>query len=242
MSGFNLDDDYSNRKVIVPKEILHPSYFSADGTKLPSVTTVLSIINKPYLVKWANKLGLQGTNIEEYNRGITGIGTLTHARIQAFLEEVPIDDSGYTDREINISLACFNGFMKWYNSHSVKRILTEKSLVSEKHKFGGTIDAFLLVDDVPTIIDFKTSNQISQEYYSQLSAYDILLKESDYNPEKAAILRLPKIDPEMTSIEPTFEYVEKTIDELQNHREIFIKALDLYKAINPLQKPFIKEM
>ncbi|MCW6168884.1 MAG: hypothetical protein LVQ96_04895 [Thermoplasmatales archaeon] len=232
MSGLNLDDDYSNRKVIVPKESLHPSYFSADGTKLPSVTTVLSIINKPYLVKWANKMGLQGINVEEYNRGITGIGTLTHARIQAFLEGVPIDDSGYTEREISISLSCFNGFMKWYNGHSIKRILTEKSLISEEHKFGGTIDAFLLVDDIPTIIDFKTSNQISNEYYSQLSAYDILLRENNYKAEKTAILRLPKIEPEITSMEPTYEYVEKTVDELLNHREIFMKALELYKAMN----------
>ncbi len=234
MSEFNLDSDYSSKKVIVPKESVHPTYISANGKKLPSVTTILGIINKPFLVKWANKMGLQGINVEEYNRGITGIGTLAHARIQAFLENARIDDRGYTDKEIAVSLSCFNGFMKWYEEHTVERILTEKSMISEEHKFGGTIDALLVVDGTPTIVDFKTSNQISSEYFSQLAAYDILLKEFGFTPEKSAILRLPKGKGEQFSVEPPYEYVEKTMPELENHRTIFLKALELYRAINPL--------
>jgi hypothetical protein len=234
MNDFNLDSYYSKKRAIVPKENVHPTYISSDGKKLPSVTTILNVINKPFLVKWANKMGLQGVNVEEYNKGITGIGTLVHARIQAFLENVPLDDRGYTEKEISISLSCFNEFMRWYNSHSIERILTEKSFVSEEYKFGGTIDAFLVVDGIPTIIDFKTSNQISSEYYSQLAAYDILLREHGFSPEKSAILRLPKTNDGNLSVQSSYEYVEKHVMELENPRTIFIKALELYKALNPI--------
>ena len=35
----------------------HITYKLADGTAVPGVTTVLSVLNKPALVKWANNLG-----------------------------------------------------------------------------------------------------------------------------------------------------------------------------------------
>ena len=47
-------------KDLPKKANAHTQYKLVDGTKVPSVTTVLGILNKPALVKWANNLGLQG--------------------------------------------------------------------------------------------------------------------------------------------------------------------------------------
>ena len=38
----------------------HQRYKIEDGTIVPGVTTVVGILNKPALVPWANKLGLEG--------------------------------------------------------------------------------------------------------------------------------------------------------------------------------------
>ena len=51
----------------------HTVYRTADGQRVPGVTTVLGILNKPALIKWANNLGLQGidsaTYVDETARG-----------------------------------------------------------------------------------------------------------------------------------------------------------------------------
>ena len=44
----------------------HTTYKNSKNEKLPSVTTVLSIINKPALMIWHNKMGLQGINTINY--------------------------------------------------------------------------------------------------------------------------------------------------------------------------------
>ena len=39
---------------------VHTVYKTKDGKRVPGVTTILGVINKPALVRWANNLGLQG--------------------------------------------------------------------------------------------------------------------------------------------------------------------------------------
>jgi hypothetical protein len=42
----------------------HTIYKTAEGVRVPGATTITGLLNKPYLVPWANKLGLEG--IEQY--------------------------------------------------------------------------------------------------------------------------------------------------------------------------------
>ena len=44
----------------------HTVYKLASGARVPGVTTVLSVLNKPALVPWANKLGLEGIDVRKY--------------------------------------------------------------------------------------------------------------------------------------------------------------------------------
>ena len=69
-------------------------------------------------------------------------------------------------------------------------------LASVINMFAGTVDAVAEVDDVLTVVDFKTSSQISDEYFLQTSAYWLLLDENlvegEKRPEQRLILRIPK--------------------------------------------------
>ena len=80
----------------------HTIYKLEDGTKVPGVTTVLGILNKPALVKWANNLGLQGIDSNKYRDEMADIGTLAHQMIVNYFNKVetdttdmfPLDDYG----------------------------------------------------------------------------------------------------------------------------------------------------
>lgn len=209
--------------ILRPKESVHPAYYSSSGEKLPSVTTILGIVSKPFLTKWANSMGLKGINTEDYTRNITGIGTLAHAKVQGFLEGKEVDESGYTAEQRGTANQCFIKFMEWRRAHAVELIFSEKSLVSERNGYGGTIDAFLLVDGTPTIVDFKTSGSVSIEYFAQLAAYYQMMGENGFNAERLAILWLPKD-------ERGFEYITKEISETGPYWEFFRAALALYVA------------
>jgi len=56
----------------------HQRYKTSDGRPCVGVTTVTGKIAKPYLVNWANKLGLDGYDVGTYVDALARIGTLAH--------------------------------------------------------------------------------------------------------------------------------------------------------------------
>src|SRR5439155_21898181 len=44
----------------------HVRYYTSKGEQVPGVTTILSVLNKPALVSWANRMGLQGIDTHKY--------------------------------------------------------------------------------------------------------------------------------------------------------------------------------
>lgn len=60
----------------------HQRYYLEDGTLAVGVTTVVGILSKPALVKWANKLGLEGTDVTKYVDKTAEIGICAHYLVQ----------------------------------------------------------------------------------------------------------------------------------------------------------------
>ena len=104
--------------------------------------------------------------------------------------------------------ASIKAFLDWESKHKVEWLASELVLGSPKFQFAGTIDAVAMVDGVFTLVDFKTSNQISEECYLQTAAYWMLLDENmpegAERPAQRLILRIPKDGKEFeTQIVPT---------------------------------------
>ena len=59
----------------------HIIYKTSDGKRVPGVTTITGMLDKPGLVKWANNLGLQGIDSAEHVKNLARIGTLAHLMI-----------------------------------------------------------------------------------------------------------------------------------------------------------------
>ena len=71
----------------------HRIYRNAAGRRVPGETTILGVINKPALAEWANQQGLAGVDTEKTVRYAADLGTVTHARIEAFVRGMELDES-----------------------------------------------------------------------------------------------------------------------------------------------------
>jgi len=215
---------------ITPFFSTHPTYALPNGEIVPSVTQILNaVIAKPGLQKWANQLGLNNKNINDESRATLDIGKLLHAYIQADLEGAVVDEVGYTQEQINLAKQSFAQYLRWKDSRQIKTIKTEYVTVSEKYRFGGTIDALLEIDGELTLLDWKTSNYISLDYKLQIAAYLYLLNEQNIMPSRVGVLRLPKTD-------GGFEYYEADANaHMQKYGEAWLKALEWYRLLSALQ-------
>jgi len=208
----------------------HPKYMLPNGKVVPSVTQILNaVIAKPGLQRWANQLGLNNKSLDNESRATLDIGKLLHAYIQADLEGAVVDEQGYTPEQIDSAKKSFAQYLRWKDGKQIKTIKTEYVMVSEKYKYGGTIDALLEIDGELTLLDWKTSNYISLDYKLQIVAYLYLLQEQNIIPSRIGVLRLPKTDCE-------FEYYEADANaHMQKYGEAWLKALEWYRALSTLQ-------
>jgi ATP-dependent exoDNAse (exonuclease V) beta subunit len=70
-----------------------------------------------------------------------------------------------------------NAFREWVKMNDVEWIAAEKRVYSRKHNYAGTADAVARVNGEFSVIDFKTSNRIYDEYYLQIAAYGYCMED-----------------------------------------------------------------
>ncbi len=170
----------------------HITYRTDDGEIVPGVTTVTALRSKPALVRWANKLGLEGVDSSRYAADTAEIGVLAHSMIIDSLTGTESCTMDYSENQISLSKSCLLRFQAWARGHTVEPILTETPLVSEKYRYGGTCDLFALVDGTKEVVDIKTSSDIWPEHKVQIAGYMQLLTEAGHTVERARILCIPR--------------------------------------------------
>lgn len=204
-------------------------YYSDDGKGLPSVTELLKWIPKPYLIRWANKLGFQRKTYEEMSDYYTNIGQLVHLCNEVYIktnstEKVADIISKSGSDIIPIVLNCFKNFKRWYddNKSGIEVIANEKTIKADR--FAGTIDFIYKKGNDIYIMDFKSSSQVSVDYFIQLCAYYELCRYEDIKVTKVAVLRQDKY-------EDDFTYVEYPIEELIENKylNLFYNILECYE-------------
>ncbi|MBA7564150.1 hypothetical protein ES708_05812 [subsurface metagenome] len=217
----------------------HIRYKNKEGKIIPGVTTFIGILNKPALVPWANNLGLQGINVKDYVDDKKDIGTLAHEMIFSHLRKEKTDTSFYSQKQIDLAENSFLKYLEWEKKHNLKPILLEAQFVSEKYQYGGTVDNFCILDDVVTLLDYKTSKAIYTESHIQVSAYRNLLEEdrleaiSRLHPWKerlmqCAILRIGRDESE------GFDFIR--CSNMDKYFELFLHCVAIYNLKKQLKK------
>ncbi len=206
----------------------HIRYMNSEGIPLPGVTTILGILNKPALVIWANRLGLQGIDSSKYRDEMADIGTLAHYLIMCDLTGQTPDTSDYSPKQVNMAENAVRSYHEWRKGHTVEPHLVEVPLVSNKYGYGGTIDLYADIDGVPTLVDFKTGKAIYPEMVYQLAAYQRLLTESGHRLGRARLLRIGR------DADEGFE--EKVVNGLEREWEVFGHCLAIYRLQQAIKR------
>lgn len=198
-------------------------YKLKDGSIVPGTTTIANMLDKPQLVNWAWKLGQQGLDWREERDNAGDVGTIVHGMIMNFLKNDDFDLSDYKPLYcFKAARRCFTKFKKWAKPKSIDIVLIEHPLVSERFRYGGTLDLYAKVNGKNRLIDVKTSGGIYESHWLQLAGYDILLEENGYFMDEYQILWLPKDD--------RFDAPIKI--DLTREKIIFKSLLNIYKLRN----------
>lgn len=173
----------------------HQHYYLKDGNEVCGVTTILGQLNKSYLMMWAYKLAQSNIKFWEVTNKSKNIGTIAHYLIECYLRNIQINQdflNDYSKNEIDSAYISFGKFKSWFSLHEVIVLNNELQLVSEKYRFGGTMDIVAYVDKVLTIIDIKSGSGVYDEMIYQLSAYRQLYNEN-FNAvvDRCLIIHIP---------------------------------------------------
>jgi hypothetical protein len=161
----------------------------------PSVTKLIDMLDKPALLKWANKIGLEGIKLDDYRSKSKDAGSSIHEQVEHYLKfGILTEDQALNDRIVNF--------------FSDKQIIDiEKSIECEY--FIGRFDVKLKWKDFIFICDFKSNSKVYFETKLQLAAYK-MAEECDH----VAVIHLP--DFTLRPVDLYYEHYEfiKTLSKL----------------------------
>ena len=149
-------------------------YVAPDGSRYPSVTTVLGILSEDSIREWRQRVGEEEAN--KVSHRASNRGTAVHSIIEKYLRN---EDTSDNLPHIRQSLANLRPIL----DKSIGKIFgLETALYSRHLGMAGRCDCIAEWNGVPSIIDFKTSKRIKKKeniasYFAQASAYAIMFEE-----------------------------------------------------------------
>lgn len=212
---------------------LKPTERFPKGEIVAGVTTIVGILDKPALVPWANRIGLQGIEVRKYVDDKADIGTLAHALIIGELIGKKVDTSEYSQQQIDAAENACLSFYEWQKKHHLVILQAEEALISEKYKFGGQYDILGTIDKIDELLDLKTGSGIYEEAYYQLGGYLLLLEEHGFFISRIRILNIPRTKDE------NFQEIILSGRMMELAKEMFLDCLSIYtrkKEVRRLMK------
>ena len=149
-------------------------YVAPDGSRYPSVTTVLGILSEDSIREWRQRVGEEEAN--KVSHRASNRGTAVHSIIEKYLRN---EDTSDNLPHIKQSLANLRPIL----DKSIGKIFgLETPLYSRHLGMAGRCDCIAEWNGVPSIVDFKTSKRIKKKeniasYFAQASAYAVMFEE-----------------------------------------------------------------
>lgn len=209
-------------------------FYFIDKKPFASVTTILSVIDKPALRRWYGEqvymamLKNPAMKKEEamaaafsMNKSALSRGTTVHSMVEAYKAGHKVEEAHIPDQ--------FKGYAKSFytfiDQHPQIRIIEqERTVVSKKYRYAGTLDMLAKMNDTdaPTIIDVKTGKDIYAEAFIQTSAYQNALMEDGTAAHSIAVLLLQE--------DGTYKFQVKT--DFERQFAAFLACQQIWEALN----------
>lgn len=209
----------------------HHIYKLADGSRVPSVTTILSRFKESGgLIHWAWQQGKDGKDYRETRDAAADIGTLAHDMVDCYATgKECIVPPNTTPEQLSKATNAFGAFQEWAGSTQLQIVKSEVPLVSERYKFGGTLDA-MLVRGKLSLGDWKSSNKVYGDYLCQIAAYGILWEENFPDQPITGGFHLIRFDKE------TGDFHHHWYGELDDGKAMFLALREAYQYDYKLKK------
>jgi len=205
----------------------HTTYRNTSGVVVPSVTSIIHMINKPELVHWANSLGFKRKSVSKELDVSAYIGDITHKLVEIYTTTGKysydiIDRKGPVER-LGIKNA-FLSFLQMYKTEHPHIEIHDTEVQLAGEKFGGTTDLLAKYHGKFTIGDYKTSKGFYPTMFLQIAGYDLLLRELGlFKAEQYVVFLLDKRDGRPAKIK-----ICDDKDQMQLYRKCFKTLVDFY--------------
>ena len=209
------------------------TYYNQEGIKVPRVTEILSrTIHSDGLMYWANSIGLKGEKYRDVLNRAATVGTQAHNAIEMYLSEnIKTNDN-----------TPFLGFLMWYNYITqdvglpIEVIYIEHKLVCKY--FGGTLDLLVKIGNKIYLLDFKTSNHVTFNYFLQLAAYRYMLKEVEgISVDGVIVLQLDKEEVGFNEYHLSFD-IPDHLYFMENCQTAFLSLVFAFYNIQSIENQF----
>ena len=167
-------------------------YVTPDGSAYPSITTILSLQDKPGLDKWKKDVGEK--EAKRISQESMRIGTAVHQMCEIYLNNLVVK----LDKSEKVIRDTFNR-MRFLLGNIDNIVGTEITLYSDLLRVAGTADCIAEYNGVPSVIDFKTSRKPKKEewiddYYMQTFAYKLMFEEMTGVEIKQVVILIACVD------------------------------------------------
>ena len=194
-------------------------YTLPDGTKLPSVTTVLKESNTNFsLEEWKDKVGIVEAN--RVSRLACNRGTNVHSLAENYVNNV----TGYMKGAMPDAVEYFLALKPFLNK--INNVwYQEQALYSKIIGVAGRVDCIAEYDGVLSIIDYKTSNWPKSRdeitnYFTQECMYALMLQEMISIPVRQLVTIMAVRDEKpLIFIEKTSDHVVGVSDAIKKYKK-----------------------
>lgn len=212
-----------------------------DGKPMTGVTTVLGVIAKPQLIKWASDQAvdyIDGRAMEFFNNPTlfkdvleearkafatkrdkaADLGTAVHAEIEEYINARIAGLDYFSENEQ------VNHFKRWAERHNVEFLASEEQVYSKELFVAGTYDFACIIDGRKYLGDLKTANGLYPEYFYQCAAYRMMCEEMGQTDFKGSILVRIGRDGKFNEDQDVI-----ISESYEDEKEAFLAALTLYR-------------
>lgn len=185
-------------------------YQTPSGELFPSVTTVMSIMNKDAILEWRKRVGAEEAN--RISSKAARRGTKMHTVCENYLGN---KDLGNVMPD---TLGLFKSIQPIIDKYIDNVYAIEAPLYSEHLKVGGRVDCVAEFDGKPAIVDFKTSSRIKtedkiQNYFMQCAAYAVMFEERTGIPiPRIAIIMAVENEEPLLFVKKRNDYIDDFIE------------------------------
>ena len=202
-------------------------YYIIEDEKVqyPSVTSVISFVNRKKWADWQSKVGLEEANRKRKHS--TTRGTNFHTLTEVYLKNE--DYKSCKEYQVPLVNLMFNSAKKHLDNRISNIQLQEETMYSHKICLAGTVDLICDFDGELAVVDFKTAEKTKPEewledYFVQLSAYWAMFSEKTGQAPKKLVVFLVAENGEVQIVERTniMDYLKT----LQNYVTQFVQHRD----------------